>query len=149
MKNLLYYLFLALLAVNTLFAQPAPLNKSVIDSLKSVIKSKANDTTKVHAYYWISRANTLSNSTESLEFANKGLALARKAKFPIGEIECLEALSFAYAITSSFEKGFKTAYDQIELSRKYAPVREVFGINMMGLFYQKLGDDKESLKWAK
>ncbi len=74
--------------------------------------------------------------------------MARKIKFPIGQLECLEALSFSYAITSSFEKGFSTAYEVIDLSNKYAPVREIFGINMMGLLYQKLGDDKESLKWA-
>ena len=39
--------------------------------------------------------------------------------------------------------------NQSALSRKYAPVREIYGINMMGLLYQKLGDDKESLQWAK
>ncbi len=125
------------------------MKQSAMDSLKNIINSKANDTNKVHAFYWLSRTNTLSNTKESLELANKGLDLAKKIDFPIGKIECLEALSFSYAITSSFEKGFKTAYELIELSRKYAPIREVFGINMMGLLYQKLGDDKESLEWAK
>lgn len=149
MKTLIYLTLLALCAVTPLFAQPAPVNKSVIDSLKNIVNSKANDTAKVHAYYWISRANTLSNTGESINFANKGLALAQKAKFPIGEIECLETLCFSYAITSSFDIGFKSAYQQMEMSRNYAPIREVFGINMMGLLYQKLGDDKESLKWAK
>lgn len=149
MKKLIHLALLPLCAVNFLFAQPAPVNKSVIDSLKKLINSKANDTAKVHAYYWISRANTLSNTSESVDFANKGLELAQKVKFPIGEIECLEALCFSYAITSSFDIGFKSAYQQMELSRKHAPIREVFGINMMGLLYQKLGDDKESLKWAK
>lgn len=149
MKTLIYLTLLALCAVTPLFAQPAPVNKSVIDSLKNIINSKANDTAKVHAYYWISRANTLSNTGESINFANKGLELARKVKFPIGEIECLETLCFSYAITSSFDIGFKSAYQQMEMSRNYAPIREVFGINMMGLLYQKLGDDKESLKWAK
>jgi two-component sensor histidine kinase len=60
----------------------------------------------------------------------------------------MEALSFCYALTGSFEKGFSTAYEQMELSKKYDPVREVAGINFMALLYQKLGDDKESLKWA-
>ncbi|MES2518936.1 MAG: histidine kinase dimerization/phosphoacceptor domain -containing protein [Bacteroidota bacterium] len=144
-----YALIFILIATNLLSAQPVPMQKSVMDSLQNIINGKANDTNKVHAFYWLSRTNTLSNTKESLELANKGLDLAKKIKFPIGEIECLEALSFSYAITSSFEKGFKTAYELIELSRKYAPIREIFGINMMGLLYQKLGDDKESLKWAK
>lgn len=147
-KTLLFF-FVSICLFSRAWAQPAPLSKSKIDSLKNVINSKTDDTTKVHAFYWISRANTLSNTSESLIFANKGLELARKAKFPIGEIECLEALCFSYAITSSFDIGFKSAYQQMELSRKYAPIREVFGINMMGLLYQKLGDDKEALKWAK
>jgi hypothetical protein len=36
-------------------------------------------------------------------------------------LECLEALSFSYAITSSFEKGFSTAYEAIDLSKKICP----------------------------
>ena len=132
----------------TLNAQPAPMEQPAEDSLHKIIESNTPDSNKVHAFYWLSRGTTLSNTNKSVELANKGLDLARKIKFPMGELECLEALSFSYAITSSFEKGFSTAYEVIELSRKYAPVREVFGINMMGLLYQKLGDDKESLKWA-
>lgn len=149
MKKLIPFFIIALSSVISVFAQPAPLNKSALDSLKNVINSSANDTAKVHAFYWISRATTLSNTTESINFASKGLALAQKAQFPIGEIECLEALCFSYAITSSFDIGFKSAYKQMELSRTHAPIREVFGINMMGLLYQKLGDDKEALKWAR
>ena len=137
-----------LLSVNTLVAQPVSIEPSAIDSFKNILKSNSADTTKVHALYWLSRVKTLSNAGESVELANIGLDLAKKIKFPIGELECLEALSFSYAITSSFEKGFSTAYEVIDLSKKYAPVREIFGINMMGLLYQKLGDDKEALKWA-
>ena len=136
------------LSVNSLVAQPAPMDLSGIDSLKNILKRNTADTNKVHAFYWLGRVKTLSDAGESIEFANGGLDLAKKIKFPIGQLECLEALSFSYAITSSFEKGFSTAYEVIDLSKKYAPVREIFGINMMGLLYQKLGDDKESLKWA-
>jgi two-component sensor histidine kinase len=140
----LAFLFIA----NVLNAQPAPMNQSATDSLQNIIKSNARDSSKVHAFYLLSRGTTLGNTSKSIEFANEGLDLARKIKFPIGELECLEALSFSYAITSSFEKGFNTAYEAIDLSKKYAPVREIFAINMMGLLYQKLGDDKESLRWA-
>jgi len=137
-----------ILSNNMVVAQPAPVNRSAIDSLKIIINGNGADTSKVHAFYWLCRGTTLSNTAESVEWGNKGLDLATKIKFAIGQLECSEALSFSYAITSSFEKGFSTAYEVINLSRKYAPVREVFGINMMGLLYQKLGDDKESLKWA-
>ncbi len=148
-KNILVALAI-LLSHNILFAQPAPAGPSAADSFKNIIQGNASDTSKVHAFYWLSRGATLGNTAESVDWGNKGLDLARKIKFSIGQLECLEALSFSYAITSSFEKGFSTAYEQIELSRKYAPVRQVFGINinMMGLLYQKLGDDKEALKWA-
>jgi len=135
-------------SASMMFAQPAPVERSAIDSFKNIIQGNTADTSKVHAFYWLSRGKTLGNTAESVELANKGLDLARRIKFPIGQLECLEALSFSYAITSSFEKGFSTAYEVIDLSNKYAPVREIFGINMMGLLYQKLGDDKESLKWA-
>ncbi len=137
-----------LFAANILSAQPAPMNQTAEDSLYNIIKSNAQDSNKVHAFYWLSRGTTLSNTDESVELGNKGLDLARKIQFPIGELECLEALSFSYAITSSFEKGFSTAYESMDLSKKYAPIREIYGINMMGLLYQKLGDDKEALRWA-
>jgi two-component sensor histidine kinase len=165
MKTMYYHVFLFLkkIAVNKknilvslaflftaiiLNAQPTQVDRPAIDSLHHIIESNVQDSNKVHAFYLLSRGTTLSNTNESVEFANKGLDLARKIKFPIGELECLEALSFSYAITSSFEKGFNTAYEAIDLSKKYAPSREAFAINMMGLLYQKLGDDKESLKWA-
>ncbi len=147
-KKSMFVLLAFLFAMNMLYAQPAPLDKAGSDSLHHVIGSSTQDTNKVHAYYWLSRGTTLSNVNQSVELGNKGLDLARKIKFPIGELECLEALSFSYAITSSFEKGFATAYESIDLSKKIAPVREIFGINMMGLLYQKLGDDNEALKWA-
>jgi two-component sensor histidine kinase len=148
MKKIFWFVLATLLSANIMFAQPAPVEQSAIDSFKNIINGSTADTGKVHAFYWLSRSKTLSSTGESIELANKGLDLAKKIKFPMGELECLEALSFSYAITSSFEKGFNTAYEVIDLSRKHAPVREIFGINMMGLLYQKLGDDKESLKWA-
>lgn len=137
-----------LCSAHMLFAQPFRLEHPAVDSFKNIIKVNRQDTNTVHALYWLSRSTTLSNTSESVELGNEGLNLARKIKFPMGELECLEALSFSYAITSSFEKGFAAAYESINLSRKHAPVREIYGINMMGLLYQKLGDDKESLKWA-
>ncbi len=146
-KNILIAVAI-ILSANMVLAQPVAMEQSAIDSFKNIINSNIADTAKVHALYWLSRSETLSDADESLALANKGLGLARNIKFPAGQLECLEALSFSYAITSSFEKGFNTAYELIDLSRKYAPVREVFAINMMGLLYQKLGDDKESLKWA-
>ena len=142
-------LVLAILcSANVLFAQPVPMTQAAVDSLKNIIQSNLPDTNKVHAFYWLGRAKTLSNTDESVQWGTEGLDLAKKIKFPVGELECQEALSFSYAITSSFEKGFSAAYEVIALSRKYAPVHEIFGINMMGLLYQKLGDDMESLKWA-
>lgn len=146
-KNMLVSLAF-LFTANILFAQPAPLDKVGTDSLHHIIEGNVQDSNKVHAFYWLSRGTTLSNTNASVEFGNEGLDLARKIKFPMGELECLEALSFSYAITSSFEKGFATAYESIDLSKKIAPVRQIFGINMMGLLYQKLGDDKEALEWA-
>lgn len=140
----LAFLFIASL----LKAQPVFMEQHAMDSLKYIIALNKQDSNEVHAFYLLSRGNTLSNTSKSVEMGNKGLDLARKIKFPMGELECLEALSFSYAITSSFEKGFSTAYASMDLSKKYAPVREIFGINMMGLLYQKLGDDKEALKWA-
>lgn len=135
-------------SAHVLFAQPTRMEQPAIDNFKNSIKDNTGDTNKVHALYWLSRTNTFTNTAESVELGNEGLQLARKLKFPIGELECQEALCFSYALTSSFEKGFDAAYQAIGLSRKYAPVREVFGINMMGLLYQKLGDDKASLQWA-
>jgi two-component sensor histidine kinase len=146
-KNML--IMIAFLGSATcLFAQPVMMEPSALDSLKNILKDNKADTNRVNALYWLSRSNTLSNTSESVKLANEGLELARKLKFRTGQLGCLEALSFSYALTSSFEKGFSTAYEVIDLSKKYAPVREIFGINMMGLLYQKLGDDKESLKWA-
>lgn len=131
-----------------LFAQPFSLEKPVVDKYKDLIGKNAPDTATVHAFYWLSRNITLSNTGEAIDLANKGLELARKINFRSGEIECMESLCFCYALTGSFEKGFSTAFEQMELSKEYDPVRESAGMNFMALLYQKLGDDKESLLWA-
>ena len=131
-KNMLVLLAF-LFTANILHAQPAPMDQHAADSLYNIIKSNAQDSNKVHAFYWLSRGTTLSNTNKSVELGNKGLDLARKIKFPIGELECLEALSFSYAITSSFEKGFSTAYESIDLSKKYAPVRQILWNKYDGL----------------
>src|ERR1700750_1472403 len=130
-RNMLFLPALLFIA-NLLNAQPAPMGQPAEDSLHNIIEGNAQDSNKVHAFYWLSRGTTLSNTNKSVELGNQGLDLARKIKFPIGQLECLEALSFSYAITSSFEKGFSTAYESIDLSKKYAPVRQIYGINMMG-----------------
>lgn len=129
-------------------AQPFSLEKPVVDSLENIISRKTADTARVHALYWLSRNITLSNTGEAIRMANEGLELATKIKFPAGQIECMEALSFCYAITGSFEKGFSIAFKHMELSKEHDPVREGAGMNFMALLYQKLGDDRESLEWA-
>ncbi|MEP7375822.1 MAG: histidine kinase dimerization/phosphoacceptor domain -containing protein [Chitinophagaceae bacterium] len=146
-KKILVSLLL-LLNVNILFGQPFGMGKPTEDSLRNIISTNIPDTSRVHALYWLSRNITLSNAGEAIKLASEGLDLATKIKFPIGQLECMEALSFLYAITGAFEKGFSTVYAQMELSKRQAPVREVSGINFMALLYQKLGDDKEALKWA-
>ncbi len=147
-KKKLLIILILVCSANVLFAQPTRMEQPAIDSLKNIIKSNIQDTNKVHALYWLSRNNTFMNAAESVALGNQGLELAGKIKFPMGELECLEALCFSYALTASFEKGFDAAYRAINLSKQYAPAREPFAINMMGLLYQKLGDDKASLQWA-
>src|SRR4051812_40435166 len=89
---------LCLFAAYASKAQPIFMEQHTVDSLHKIIALNKQDTTEVHAYYTLSRGNTLSNTTQSVDFGNKGLALARQIKFPMGELECLEALSFSYAI---------------------------------------------------
>src|SRR4030095_1271903 len=86
-KNILVALT-TLFSANILFAQPAPVERPTIDSFKNIIQGNAADTTKVHAYYWLCRGLTLGNTSESVEWGNKGLELARKIKFSIGQLEC-------------------------------------------------------------
>src|SRR5258705_7626442 len=108
-KNILVALA-TLFSASMLFAQPAQVERAAIDSFKNIINGNTADTAKVHAFYWLSRAKTLSSTGESIELGNKRLDLARKIKFPISQLESLEALSFTYAITSSFAKRFNTDY---------------------------------------
>src|SRR5436190_11373988 len=124
-KNMLVSLAF-LFTANILYAQPAPLDQAGTDSLNNIIQSNTQDSNKVHAFYWLSRGTTLSNTNKSVELGHEGLDLARKIKFPMGELECLEALSFSYAITSSLEKGFSAAYRSIDLSKKIEPARQIY-----------------------
>src|SRR5690349_17908616 len=70
-------------------AQPFSLEKPVVDNYKDLVAKHAPDTATVHAFYWLSRNITLSNTSEAIDLAGKGLDLARKIKFRSGEIECM------------------------------------------------------------
>jgi hypothetical protein len=70
-KNRLLLLAL-LFTAGIVKAQPAPMGKPAEDSLHHIIESNAQDSNKVHAFYWLSRGTTLSNTSESVELGNKG-----------------------------------------------------------------------------
>ena len=76
-------------------AQPVFMEQHTRDSLHKLIALDKQDTNEVHALYSLTRSNTLSNTSKAVELGNKGLDLARKIKFPMGEQECQEALSFS------------------------------------------------------
>ncbi len=147
MKQLLETVFLVLLPT-FLLAQPFPMSQTAIDSLTEKLKTLPQDTNRVMALYWLARVKTSTNPTESIQLSEQGIDLAQKNNFPVGKMNCLRASAFAYGITGSPEKGIKLAYEAIELSRKYAPIDEVYLLNIMSLCYGFAGDDKESFIWA-
>jgi hypothetical protein len=72
-KKNLVVLLAFLFITNMIDAQPAPLDQAGADSLHHIIESNTQDSNTVHAFYWLSRGTTLSNTNKSVEFANKVL----------------------------------------------------------------------------
>ena len=68
-EKLIQVALATLLSANKLVAQPAPVAQSAIDSFKTIINGNTADAAKVHAFYWLSRAKTLSSTGESIELA--------------------------------------------------------------------------------
>ena len=146
-KTILTLIF-ALCTLIKMHAQPLPMNQTVIDSLTEILKTQKPDTNKVNTYYLLSRALTLINTSEAIKLIEAGTALAKQINYPIGELKCLEAAAFSYAMIGSYEKALKTNYDATPLCKKFEPTHEVYLLNMMCLLYQKLGDNREAFNWA-
>jgi len=138
-----------ILTAFSICAQPLPFSTGQIDSMKHELTKKISDSMRVMTLYDIASGLTLVNTEQSLQYGKEGAALAKKVNFPVGEIKCLEGVSFVYALTGAWEKGIKTIFYCLDLSKKYAPKESVRLGNIMSLLYLKLGDDVGSLEWAK
>jgi len=150
MKTLMITILLIfILFIKNGFSQGSVTTQNQRDSLTNQLKAHSSDTSRVMILYQLCRAYSLINPAKAIQLGEEGLNLARKIDFQIGELFCLEATSFVYSLTGSWEKGFKATYDALALAKKIATGREAISVNTMHLLYDKLGDEKEAFAWMK
>ena len=131
------------------FGQPLLNTQHDIDSIRALLKTPISDSARVLSIHLLSRYLTPTDIKEAVNLGEEGLTLAQKINYPYGELKCREALAFLYSLTGVWEKGFKNVFEGIALSKKYAPVDEVYLSIMFCWLYTRLGDEEASLDWAK
>ncbi len=68
-----------------------------IDSLKQLLNSAKQDTTRSLLFGQLSHEYTMTNADTALMLAQEGLTLAKEINFIRGEAECLRQMGFSYS----------------------------------------------------
>jgi signal transduction histidine kinase len=127
-----YVLLLCLIAqIGLLKAQPMQYNKKFIDSIVPILPSMKEDTTKVNMLSSLAAMHLFVDPTKTLFYAKQGLELAKKIKFPNGQIGCLGQAAFCNAMLGEWAKATFEVNEAIPLCEKYNPQSLSYMCNIM------------------
>jgi len=139
-KNRLFFYSIACLLVCVLLT-PYHSLASRIDSLQNVLTTKSiPDSTRVNLYVAIAwEYKNKSLNIDSIEaYANKGIALASKIKYPIGTARCHIMLGTALLLNDDYDRGTAYLNDALSYFEKQPDSKELNEIlHNLGLSYYK------------
>ncbi|TAF31393.1 MAG: hypothetical protein EAZ57_11770 [Cytophagales bacterium] len=105
------------LFINRALAQPSPLHK-VRDSLRTVLRGAADDTTKVNTLNKLASVLIHEDSKEGINTANRAFSLARMLSFKKGEMGALFQKGMAYYSLGGDAQALKYMSDALILAQK-------------------------------
>ncbi len=138
-KNILIFCF-TIVSCAVLFSQ-----NRYIDSLEAVIKTSANDTTKVKLYYRLSDKYRRSGKTDSsINCANRALVLANSLPGRGPQIlasKVLNLLGAIYSVNSNYKKALEYYGFALNASQKLNDQKEVIRcLTNIGIVYRSQGN---------
>jgi hypothetical protein len=89
-----------------------------LDSLKNILSSTKEDTTRVLLLSEISLWSIFSNPDTSLQLAREGIRLAQRINYPKGEAYCKRSSGFFFWITGDYTTAIKVAFSGMAYAEK-------------------------------
>ena len=143
MKNTITLACLILVFQNIGAAQ-----NSRIDSLRHVLAITNQDTTRVKAYQEICNYYQFNRPDSAIVYGYKGLGLARKLKFPQGEVALMFNIANAYEGLGNRSRALQFTLKAIKIAEENNLKEErAHGIMDLGPYYIESGDYKNGLAW--
>ena len=129
-------------------AQPMQYNKSFVDSIVPILSTIKEDTTKVNILSSLAAMHLFVDPSKTLYYAKQGVELAKKIKYPIGQINCLGQSAFCNAVLGEWAKATFEVNEAIPLCEKYKPASMSYMCNIMVLVQVTKQDLNMAKYWA-
>ena len=143
-----FLLLLLILPISAIHAQS--INSHSIDSLKSIINQKSDDTTKVKLLARYSYNVVFTFPEQALSFAQEGLLLARSLDYQKGQILCNSSAGFARWITGDYTEAndiFNQSVKEAEFIKDTALL--LTALDGLTSSYRDQGNQNEAAKYAR
>lgn len=118
------------------------------DSLNKILANSKEDTVKVMALAMLSFYDQ--SFQRSLDFAQKGLALAKKIKYEKGEAECTAKIGASYWFISNYPMALHYYLEALKISERiHYKDGQAVAYYSMGVIYKEQGDFKNALYYLR
>jgi serine phosphatase RsbU (regulator of sigma subunit)/Tfp pilus assembly protein PilF len=122
--------------------------EDLIDSLEAELPSALGDTNHVNLLHHLSNNLRYINPEKGVEYAQKGLELAKKLSFDDGLINSYNNLGINYLSISDYDNALENFHNSIEINNKLGNKTNVAKLNMnIGIVYSYKSDYKKSLEY--
>ena len=122
---------------------------NTIDSLKQLLQTEKQDTSRVILFTRLARAYLYSKPDTSLLMCEQGLSLSQRAKFTKGEALCLESMADAFDNLGNYPKSLEIYLMCLKI---YETTNDVKGIRRcygsLGNTYAEQGEYRHALEYS-
>jgi tetratricopeptide (TPR) repeat protein len=141
-------IFIFILVGFNYFPGLAQFNSGIPDSLKQVVASEKQDSSRVLLFVQLSKKYQESNPEMALKLAREGLALSRKIKFPRGEVRCMKGMGAVFGVIGNYPKGLEILFQALTISETIGDGEGYMFCNItIGANYSHQQEYKESLHY--
>ncbi|HTK19542.1 MAG TPA: ATP-binding protein [Mucilaginibacter sp.] len=120
-----------------------------IDSLKKLIVTAKDDTSRIIMTSQLSQLYVYSKPDSALLLAQQGLQMAKSAQFPKGEVYCLIDISGVFSITGNYPRALSTSLEALKTSEKINDLTLIErSFHDIGFAYNNVRDYKQALNYT-
>lgn len=136
---------LILLSIFLHFLNALKAQSPTADSLLSLLKENQADTSRCLIFAQVSKAYRYSDPEKALEFAQRGLTIAKSIEFERGELLCLSMMAHAFKVTTNYPAALQLYVDILKKSEDKEEKLTIEILVSMGTIYSEIGDERNSL----